>query len=151
MRQSRISASAVRPPAKKSSMMITRSPGLRYSVDTYRSWVQEVLQVTHKHTTRTTPHNTRQKVVDDDHSVAGVEVLGRHVQVLSTRKKIRLYKILLHFTALLRESIILLFLPPPAKPTLLQYYCKTIAQYTPPTDPFCLCHTPYNIGDGNIV
>jgi len=37
---------------------------------------------------------------------------------------------------------------PPAKPTLLQYYCTTIAQHTPPTDP---CYTPYSIGDGNIV
>jgi len=36
------------------------------------------------------------------------------------------------------------FPPPPAKPTLLQYYCTSIAQYTPPpTDIFCLCHTPY--------
>ena len=28
--------------------------------------------------------------------------------------------------------------PSPAKPTLLQYYCMTFAQYTPPL----LCHTP---------
>jgi len=42
--------------------------------------------------------------------------------------------------------------PPLANPTLLQYYCTTIAQYTPPpTDPFCVCHTPYSIGNGNIV
>eukprot|EP00962_Isochrysis_galbana_P002966 scaffold828_cov103-Isochrysis_galbana.AAC.3 len=34
MRQMRIMASAVRPPAKKSSMMSTRSPGLKYSVET---------------------------------------------------------------------------------------------------------------------
>mmetsp|Transcript_27925 Transcript_27925/g.89546 ORF Transcript_27925/g.89546 Transcript_27925/m.89546 type:complete len:299 (-) Transcript_27925:709-1605(-) len=34
---SRTSASAVRPPARKSSMMSTRSDGLRYSVETYRS------------------------------------------------------------------------------------------------------------------
>jgi len=39
----------------------------------------------------------------------------------------------------------------PAKPTLLQYCCTTIAQYTPPHRPSCICHTPYNIGDGNIV
>ena len=62
-----------------------------------------------------------------------------------------LYKILFHFKALLGESIILLLLPLPTQPTLLQYYCTTIAQYTPPTDPSFVCHTPYNIGDGNIV
>ena len=63
-----------------------------------------------------------------------------------------LYKMLFHFEALLWQSIILLLRTPPAKPTLLQYYSTTIAQYTPPpTDPFWLCHTPYNIGDDNIV
>jgi len=34
-------------------------------------------------------------------------------------------------------------------------YCNTIARplrnIRPPTDPFFLCHTPYNIGDGNIA
>ena len=39
---------------------------------------------------------------------------------------LRLYKILFHFKALLWESIIRV-LP---HPTLLQYYCTTIAQYT---------------------
>jgi len=43
--------------------------------------------------------------------------------------------------------------PPPALPTPLQYYCTTIAQYTTPPPhmrppPW---HTPYNIGNGNIV
>jgi len=47
-----------------------------------------------------------------------------HVQV-------SLYKILLYFKALLWESIVLLLPPPLAKPTLLQYYCTTIAQYAP--------------------
>jgi len=41
--------------------------------------------------------------------------------------------------------------PPLAKPTLLQYYCTTIAQYTPPHQPPVACHTPYNIANGNIV
>ena len=41
--------------------------------------------------------------------------------------------------------------PPPAKPTLLQYYCTPISQYTLPTDPPFVCHTPYHIGDCNIV
>ena len=40
----------------------------------------------------------------------------------------------------------------PALPTLVHYYCTPIAQYTPPpTDPPFVCHTPYNIGDANIV
>ena len=37
MRHSRIIASAVPPPARKSSTSRMRSPGLRYSVETYRS------------------------------------------------------------------------------------------------------------------
>jgi len=41
---------------------------------------------------------------------------------------------------------------PSALPTLLQYYCMPIAQYTTPSPdlPF-VCHTPYNIGNNNIV
>jgi len=54
---------------------------------------------------------------------------SRHVLLLS------LYKILFHFKALLWESIILLCPHPPAKPTLLQYYCASIAQYTSPHRP----------------
>ena len=42
-----------------------------------------------------------------------------------------LYKILFHFKPLLWESVILVLPPPLAKPTLLQYHCTTIAQYTP--------------------
>jgi len=41
------------------------------------------------------------------------------------------YKILFHFKALLWESILLLLPAPLAKPTLLQYYCTPIQQYTP--------------------
>ena len=41
---------------------------------------------------------------------------------------VSLYKILFNFKALLWESIIRLPPPPLAKPTLLQYYCTTIAQ-----------------------
>ena len=89
-------------------------------------------------------------------------------------RRLSLYKILFHFKASVWESIILVLPPrhlqslpycsfsvgvyhpciappPPAKPTLLQYYCTLITQYTPPTDPPFLCDTPYNIGDGNIV
>jgi len=47
------------------------------------------------------------------------------------------------------ESIILLLPPTHAKP------CNTIARpmrnIRPPIDPPFLCHTPYNIGDGNLV
>jgi len=39
-----------------------------------------------------------------------------------------------------------------AYPIAIAILLQTIAQYTPPpTDPPPLCHTPYNIGDGNIV
>ena len=69
-----------------------------------------------------------------------------------THARVSLYKILFHFKALLWESIILLLPPPAAKPTLLQHYCTTIAQYTPPpTEPPFACHTLCNIVDGNIV
>ena len=44
-----------------------------------------------------------------------------------------LHKILFHDKASSWESTILLLNPsPPAKHTLLQYFCMTIAQYTPP-------------------
>jgi len=58
--------------------------------------------------------------------------------------RLSLYKTLFRFKALLWESIILSLPPPPlVKPTLLQYYCTTIAQYTPCyRHPFC---TPYTI------
>ena len=50
-----------------------------------------------------------------------------------------------------RQSSI--YCPPAlAKPTLLQYYCTPISQYTSsPTDPPFVCLTPYNMGDGNTV
>jgi len=60
------------------------------------------------------------------------------------RLALSLYKILFYVKALLWESIILLSPPPsPAKPTLLQYYCTTIALYKlPHRPPLCM---PYNI------
>ena len=70
----------------------------------------------------------------------------------TVRPHLILYKIMSHGKALSWESIIFLLTPPTRKHTLLQYYCTTIAQYTPPsTDPSFKCHTPYNIGDGDIV
>jgi len=63
-----------------------------------------------------------------------------------------LYKILFHLNALLWESIILLA-PPPHLQSLP--YSNTIARplrnIRPSTDPPYACHTPYNIGDENIV
>jgi len=53
------------------------------------------------------------------------------------------YKILFHFKALLWESSILLCPRLPAKPTLLQYDCMIIAQYTPPHRRFLFM--PYTI------
>ena len=56
------------------------------------------------------------------------------------------------FKSLLRGSIILISPPPTCKAypiaTLLHDHC---AIYAPPTDPSCVCHTPCNIGHGNIV
>ena len=37
---------------------------------------------------------------------------------------------------------------PPALPTLLKYHCTTIARYTTPPRPPCVCHTPCTIGHG---
>jgi len=61
------------------------------------------------------------------------------------RIQISLYKILFPFKALLSESIILLLPPPAAKPTLLQHYCTTIAQYTPPPTQHPFAAIPYSI------
>jgi len=45
------------------------------------------------------------------------------------------------------------FIPPrpPALPTLVQYYCTAIGQYTTPFPPSRLCYTPHNIGNNNIM
>jgi len=72
----------------------------------------------------------------------------------SFRLGLSLYKILFHIRALVWESIILVFvLPPPHLQSLP--YCNTIARLLrnirPPTDPPFVCHTPYNIGGGNVV
>jgi len=65
--------------------------------------------------------------------------------------RVRLYKILFHLKALWWRY------PPFIAPPHLQRlpYCNTIARplrnIGPATDPPFVCHTPYNIGDGNIV
>ena len=68
-------------------------------------------------------------------------------------REFSLYKILFYFKAPLWESIILVLPPPPHLQSLL--YCNTIARplrnIRSPTDPSFVCHTPYNICDGNIV
>ena len=58
------------------------------------------------------------------------------------RLRLSLCKILFRFKALVWQSIILLLPPPLVKPTLLQYYCTTIAQYPPSyRHPFCMPDT----------
>jgi len=73
-------------------------------------------------------------------------VHGRALSLLS------FYKILCHFKALLWLSIILLLPPPTSKayPIAISLHDQCAIYARPPTPP-CLCHTPYNIGDGNIV
>ena len=65
--------------------------------------------------------------------------------------QISLYKILFHFKALWWESIL-----PVAPPTCNAYPIAILLHdlctiYAPPADPPSVCHTPYTIGDGNIV
>jgi len=53
-----------------------------------------------------------------------------------------LYKICVHFQAFVHESAIIYCPPPLALPPLLQYYCTTLAQYTPPPlPPLCMPYT----------
>jgi len=68
------------------------------------------------------------------------------------RRRLSLYKILFHFKALVWESNTLL-LPPPHTQSLPYFNSISglLRNIRPPTDRPCLCHTPYNIGDGNIV
>ena len=63
-----------------------------------------------------------------------------------------LYKIVFHFKALLWESIILLLPPPTCKayPVARLLHDRCAVHARPPT-PACRCHTPYDVGDGNIV
>jgi len=63
-----------------------------------------------------------------------------------------LYKIFFHFEAFVHESIIL-YSPLPTCiahtiEILLYGYC---AKYYLPPNPPCVCHTPYNVGDCNIL
>ena len=91
-------------------------------------------QVTHTHTTNNPTNKTNE-----------------HTHKNTRHAHFSLYKILFHFKALFWQSIILLC------PSQLKNlpYCITIARplrnIRPPTDPYFLCHTPYNISDGNIV
>jgi len=65
---------------------------------------------------------------------------------------VSLLKIVCYFKAVSCKSIIL-SLPSPHLQRLS--YCNPIVRslrnIRPVTDPSCVCHTPYNIGDGNIV
>jgi len=81
----------------------------------------------------------------------GMSMIRSPILLMTTScKSLSLYTILFHFKALLWESIILLLPPPPTKSTLSQYYCTTTGQYAHSSWTH-LCHTLYNIGDGNIV
>ena len=63
-----------------------------------------------------------------------------------------LYKMFVFFKAFCARVNHPCIAPPTAYPTLLQYYCTTIAQRTPPpAAPTVVCHTPYNTGNANIV
>ena len=57
----------------------------------------------------------------------------------------------LYKRAFVHESGIRSLPPLPASPTLRQYNCTTIAQYTIPPNPPCVCHALYKIGIGNIL
>jgi len=77
---------------------------------------------------------------------------GGYTYLTLVTPRLSLYKKVFHFKALLWEAIILV-LPYPhlQRPP----YCNTIARplrnIRPATDPPFVCHTPYYIGDGNIV
>jgi len=66
--------------------------------------------------------------------------------------RVGIYKIFFHFVAFVHESILLVL--PSSTCTahsiavLLHGYC---AKYDPPPDPPFVCHTPYNIGECNIL
>ena len=61
-----------------------------------------------------------------------------------------LYKIFFHFKFFVHECIIRILPPIPAMPTLLQYY-RVLCNIRPPPDHPFVCHTQYNIRNGNIV
>jgi len=55
------------------------------------------------------------------------------------------YKIIVYFEAFVHESSTPMYCPPPALPTLLQYYDRPFAQYTPRTPTALLCATHHTI------
>jgi len=78
------------------------------------------------------------------------------LNICSTRKLLiaglpRPYKIIFHVHPCVHESILLLLPPLPPLPHTVHYYITTIVQNTTPFDPPCVCHTPYNIGNGNSL
>jgi len=87
----------------------------------------------------------------DFEAAAACERISRGVNVKSALC-FSFYKILFHFTALLRESIILVCPPPTCNAypiaILLHGHCAIDAP-PPPTPP--LCHITYTIDDSNIV
>jgi len=69
-----------------------------------------------------------------------------------SQPRMSLYNILMHFKALLWEAILVFLSPSTCKAypiaILVHDHC---AIYAPPPTPPVVCHTPYNIGDGNIM
>jgi len=67
------------------------------------------------------------------------------------RQFVGVYKILFYFEAHVHESIISL-LPPPTR--IARTIARPLHDYRAIYDPLrppCVCHTPYNVGHGNIV
>ena len=79
-------------------------------------------------------------------SLREVPMISRAVSVFG------LYRIVFYFEAFVHESIILV-LPPPtctARTIAIRLHVYSAVCDAPPP-PTCVCHTPYNIGYGNIV
>jgi len=101
---------------------------------------------TYKHTTRTQQENY--------HTTHDRANLGLTLTLTSKPAAIAfgLYKILFYFDAFVYDSIIR-SLPPPtciARTIAIPLYVHC-ATYDAPPDPAFVCHTAYNIGNGNIV
>jgi len=75
-----------------------------------------------------------------------------HEQPQQREQRLVPNKILFYFEAFVHESIILPLPPPPCKASpiaiLLHVHC---ALHDAPLDRSFVCHTPYNIVNGNIV
>jgi len=116
----------------------------------------QTVHIQRGHLTPTTNYEPKQRLYPRATNQA-TEEPGRTTDYLQTfLAHLSLYKIVLYFTALAWESIMGVHHPCIAPPHLQSLrYCKTIARLLrnirPPSDPPCVCHVPYNIGNNNIV